>query len=366
VTVVAATLTHRYRVYSALYRVHRARSVALDQPIGGIMTRHGLVLACLAGIACVEPTAVEPAAAELGITDDSCPAPSALPPGVTHPRGLFRHFELSHDGVVRRFKVRVPAGYTGEAPVPLVFVNHALTQSGFQFGVLGSDMEAMADRAGFLAVFADGRFGSWNAGGCCGEARERGVDDVGFFRAMLAHVRGPLGLCVDRTRVYSTGLSNGGYLSYRLACEASDVFAAVASVAGGLAIDPAACAASQERPVPLLQIHGTADRIAEYRYAVESVADWAALSGCSATTVPAAQPASRLDTTCVTHTGCPAGVETTLCSVDDGGHCWFGNLTCGTGVIGGGLVVGRNARGIVAASAVWGFLSRFRCEECGQ
>jgi polyhydroxybutyrate depolymerase len=183
---------------------------------------------------------------------------------------------------------------------------------------------------------------------------------------MLTYVRDDLGLCVDRTRVYSTGLSNGAFLSYRLACEASDLFAAVASVAGALGVAPPACAASQERPVPLLEVHGTGDRIVEYSQAVAAVSAWSAMSGCDAATVPAAQPASRLDTTCVTHTGCPAGVETTLCSVDDGGHCWFGNVTCGTGVLGGQLFVGRNARGIVAASAVWGFLSRFRCESCGR
>jgi polyhydroxybutyrate depolymerase len=332
------------------------------------MTRHGLLLACLVSGACAESATVDPGSStmELVTVDGACTRTSALEPGVTHPRGLFRQFELSHDGVVRRFKVRVPAGYTGREPVPLVFVNHALTQSGIQFGIFGSDMQAMADQGGFLAVFADGRYGSWNAGDCCGDAADRDVDDVGFFRAMLTYVRDELDLCVDRTRVYSTGLSNGAYLSYRLACEASDVFAAVASVAGGLAVAAPDCAASQERPVPLLEVHGTGDRIAPYPRAVESVAAWAALSGCDAATVPAAQPASRLDTTCVTHTGCPGGVETTLCSIDDGGHCWFGNITCGTGVFGGQLVVGRNARGIVAASAVWGFLSRFRCEECGR
>ena len=330
------------------------------------MTRPGLVIAFVLWAGCDDRAAGDLAAPLAADPADVCPGASDLAPGVTHPWLPFRYFELEHDGVVRTFKVHVPAGYTGTEPVPLVFVNHAVTQTGLQFGRFGSDMEATADQHGFIAVFANGRFRSWNAGSCCDRAADEDVDDVGFFRAMVTSIRDDLGLCVDRTRVYSTGLSNGAFLSYRLACEASDVFAAVASVAGALAVPAADCAAAQQRPVPLLQIHGTGDRIVDHDAAATSVAAWAELSGCDRSTTDAVQPVSRLDTTCVTHTGCPAGVEVTFCSVDDGGHCWFGNWTCGTGVPGGQIFVGNNARGIVAASAVWGFLSRFRCEECGR
>jgi poly(3-hydroxybutyrate) depolymerase len=121
----------------------------------------------------------------------------------------------------------------------------------------------------------------------------------------------------------------------------------------------------------LLEIHGTDDRIVDYEgtgqfSAVQSVADWADLAGCSQTTTAASQPTSMLDTTCITYEGCPDDVEVTLCTVQDGGHCWFGNDSCGTGAGAiGAAVVGPNAEGIVNADAVWGFLSRFHCQTCG-
>src|SRR5690606_6608176 len=218
------------------------------------------------------------------------------------------------------------------------------------------DLDAKSDEEGFIAVFANGEGNAWNAGDCCSSNADR--DDVGFFRKMVQSVRTDLGLCVDRTRVYATGYSNGGFMSYRLACEASELFAAIAPIAGSLTISKESCEAAIERPVPMLHIHGTSDGIVNYDdaesgfSAVRSARDWAAIAGCSGTTAPAAQPVSQLDTSCVTYTGCPDDVEVTLCTVDDGGHCWFGNETCGTGIAGGELFVGNNAEGIVTADAV--------------
>jgi len=80
-------------------------------------------------------------------------------------------------------------------------------------------MNRLADREGFVAVYPAGtgvfraRLLTWNAGGCCGYARERGVDDVGFVVNLLEAIaeRAP----VDATRVYATGLSNGAMMAYR-------------------------------------------------------------------------------------------------------------------------------------------------------
>lgn len=292
-------------------------------------------------------------------TQDSGSPPAC--PTSTLAAGATNTIELTHGGRTRSFRVHVPEGYSGSARVPLVFVAHGLTQGANQ-SISGTDMVPVSDDAGFIAVFPNGVSNSWNAGTCCSGNEE---DDVGFFRAMVAHVGTDLGLCVDRTRVYATGFSNGAMMSYRLACEASDLFAAVASVSGSLVTSAASCATSQTRNVPLLQIHGSSDGIVSYGDAVMGVDEYAALSGCGSTSRPATQPLTQSDTTCVTRDGCAGGMEITTCTVDDGGHCWFGNDTCGTGVPGGQLFVGNNAEGIVAATAVWGFLSRFDCASCG-
>jgi predicted esterase len=79
----------------------------------------------------------------------------------------------------------------------------------------------VAEEEGFIAVVPQGYRLSWSAGECCGTAARLGLDDVGLVRAIVDYVEHMV--CIDRSRIFATGYSNGGYLSYRLACEASDL-----------------------------------------------------------------------------------------------------------------------------------------------
>ena len=119
---------------------------------------------------------------------------------------------------------------------------------------------------------------SWNGGSCCGTAQSMALDDVALMRAILAEVGKHAN--VDPRRVFATGLSNGGYLSYRLACEAADLFTATAPGAGG--IDGIDCRPS--RPISVLDIHGTRDRFVPYSLQASSQTTIAAANGCSAAT----------------------------------------------------------------------------------
>jgi polyhydroxybutyrate depolymerase len=105
-------------------------------------------------------------------------------------------------------------------------------------------------------VFAR-RLLTWNTGTCCGYAQRSHVDDVAFIRALLDSLERTYR--IDRRRVYATGLSNGGMMSYLVACALSDRFAAVAPVSGELSMD---CAPTI--PVSVLIIHGTADENLPY------------------------------------------------------------------------------------------------------
>ena len=147
-------------------------------------------------------------------------------------------------------------------------------------------------------LLSRGGIRTWNAGGgrdgatcVSGDACKRDVDDVGYVRALLADVGRRI--AVDPKRVFATGFSNGAALAHRLACEAADLFAAVAPVSGENQAALAACAPS--RPVAVLSIHGTLDRcwpyaggagacIATGRYVSveETLAGWAARNGCRA------------------------------------------------------------------------------------
>jgi len=95
---------------------------------------------------------------------------------------------------------------------------------------------------------------TWNGGNCCGEARDGGSDDVGFARALVDELGRRLP--VDPRRIHATGMSNGAMMAYRLAAEAADLVAAVAPVAGPLALE----SIRPERPVPILHFHGSLDQ----------------------------------------------------------------------------------------------------------
>jgi polyhydroxybutyrate depolymerase len=159
-----------------------------------------------------------------------------------------------------------------------------------------------------------------------------------LFRAIFGEVDKHLN--IDHRRVFATGLSNGGYMSFRLACEASDLFAAVAPGAGAVGInsigggtnpasDFTACNPSQR--VSVLEIHGTLDGLVPYSLQAPSLALVSGNNGCGTSTAPATLPKSAGDTTCVSYSGCPAGIEVTGCTIAGGGHCWFGSPDCGTG-----------------------------------
>jgi polyhydroxybutyrate depolymerase len=227
-------------------------------------------------------------------------------------------------------------------------------------------MPALSDTGGFVLVMPNGHLNSWNAGTCCGGASNERLDDVALFRAIFAEVGEHVN--VDLDRVYATGLSNGGYMSYRLACEAADIFTAVAPGAGAVGIndigggtnpasDFTACMPSQ--PVSVLHVHGTADPLIPYSLQAPSLGLMAAQNGCGTTTKPASLPQSGGDTTCVTYDACPAGIELTGCTIEGGGHCWFGSEDCGTGGGAIGLaIVGANSDTMKSSAAAWGFFER--------
>lgn len=242
--------------------------------------------------------------------------------------------ELEAGGVTRRYKLHVPPAYDGRTPLPLVLNFHGYGSNTLAQR-LWTEMDVTADAHGYVVAYPEGLDESWNAGVCCGTSAVNGVDDVGFVRAVINDIaeRG----CIDRSRVYATGMSNGGFLSHRLACEASDVIAAIGPVAGVLGIDSSACTPS--RPVPVVHFHGTADTIVEYdggcglcvsdsESVADTIAGWVERNGCTGAPEVVLRNGSA---TCETTRGCDGDASVTLCSIADAGHCWPGQLSCELG-----------------------------------
>jgi polyhydroxybutyrate depolymerase len=168
---------------------------------------------------------------------------------------------LDHDGVTRSYILYVPQAYTGDDAVPVVFNFHGFGSDAEQ-QYYYADFRPVADRENFLLVLPNGTELNgnqhWDVGGSIFGS---GTDDVGFTAALLDELSAQYN--IDHKRVYATGMSNGGYMSFHLACQLPDRFAAVASVTG--AMTPNSRFACQVvRPFPVLQIHGTEDPVVPY------------------------------------------------------------------------------------------------------
>ena len=247
----------------------------------------------------------------------SCPA-TALSPG--------DHEEsVQHESRTRTYLVHVPPRYVGDAPVPVVFDFHGYGSSGAgQMGASG--FRELADQHGFVAVYPDGVGGSWHVNGCCGQAAQQNLDEVAAVRAIVARLAGSV--CIDRTRIYATGISQGGGMAHHVACLAADVFAAVAPVSSDLRTDPCEPA----RPISEISFRGMADGLSPYEggpvgpagmqyQAIGARATfdrWAMIDDCTG----APEMTHEL---CISHRECAGGAEVTLCSIPGGGHVLYEN-----------------------------------------
>ncbi len=234
---------------------------------------------------------------------------------------------ISFGGANRSYILHVPASYTGLKGVPLVIDMHGFTSSASgQRGV--SKYNAESDAKGFIVAWPTGRSNSWNAYGCCGTSLRNNVNDVGFIRAVVADIvrRG----VIDESRIYATGLSNGGSMSHRLACEASDLFAVTSPVS--FPLNRTACPAGfPTRKITVAHYHGLNDNTVPYngggsnnfQSAPNSFAAWRTTDACSATI--ARQNLSSTESV-QTATGCSDGTTPALISLA-GTHVLYNTQT---------------------------------------
>ncbi len=232
----------------------------------------------------------------------------------------------------RPVELNIPISYTHTEDVPLLVVLHGYSASGYvQAAYTG--FNELVDEAGVLMIAPDGTVDAegnqfWNATDACCDFFDTGVDDVAYISSLIEDISDVYR--VDPDRVYLFGHSNGGYMSYRMACERADLIAGIASLAGATFLDATACDPSE--PVSVLQIHGTQDTSVQYDGSTRipsaqgSIERWAGYDGCTGSiartdtqmdldgNVPADE--SVVDVI----DGCPSGVGVELWTIQDGSH----------------------------------------------
>jgi polyhydroxybutyrate depolymerase len=257
--------------------------------------------------------------------------------------------KINFDNTTRHALVYVPTNADASSPIPVVVNFHALASDPVA-QMLMSDFNAIAERENFVVVYPRGLEGaqvwtplpapgptySLNGGGCCPAACSKGADDVGFTRFLIQeYLEDELRLTFDTSRIYATGMSNGGFMTNRVGCQMSDIFAAIAPVAGPLMenesiawkSDPFDC--EIERAVPVLHIHGLADIVVpfdgnkhlSFPKIEDSVQGWVERNGISSDEKWTTS-FSNGDVTCE-GVGNTAN-NVTLCKVKGGGHSWPG------------------------------------------
>lgn len=239
----------------------------------------------------------------------------------------------------RTYTVRLPSVYDGTTALPLVIAMHGGFGSGTQLETQ-SLLSNKAEQEGFIVVYPDGvasplNIRTWNAGGCCGYAMNNNVDDVGFIDALLDTLIAEL--AIDTLRIYATGMSNGGFMSYRLACELSERLAAIAPVSASMTID----VCQPARSVPVIGIHSYLDESVPYLGGIgngvsnhynspqDSVQTAFALHANCA--VLNDTVLDNTDMTVVRWHQCDCQQEMLLYMTHDGGHSWPGGAQTGIG-----------------------------------
>ena len=263
---------------------------------------------------------------------------------------------ITHDGIQRNYILYIPEIYDGNTAVPLILNFHGFGSNAAQQMFYG-DFRDIADTEGFLLVHPEGTtfIGNqfWNVGF---PGISSTIDDVGFTEALIDELATLY--AIDLDRVYATGMSNGGFMSFLLACQLSEKIAAVASVTGSMTQDTFDDCNAQ-RPTPVLQIHGTEDDVVLYNGNTLSIpiADvisyWVDHNNSettpTTTTFPDIDPSDGSTIEHSVYEDGDNGITTEHMKVIGGGHTWPGSV----------INTGGTNQDIDASMEIWLFFSRF-------
>ncbi len=278
-------------------------------------------------------------------------------------------YTLEHNDLDRTYYLYVPSNYDPDTdPMPLIVMLHGRTQTGRRTAE-STEFDRFARDNGFIVVYPDGIANQWNYLKDVPFFALDGPDDTAFILALIDELSEHLN--IDAERIYGGGLSNGGFMAQRLACEVPESFSAIASVmAPGFGGMLQIC--DGQAPIPFMLIHGTADPIVSWdgdsisdgereilltASAPDTLGFWAGHNGCSEDfereDIPKRDESSNMQTTVFTIPNCENNSEVVFYAVFGGGHTWPGVRWEGMESI-----VGPVTMDFHASEVIWDFFSR--------
>lgn len=277
---------------------------------------------------------------------------------------------LTIDGNVRSFIIYLPIGYNNAGKMPLIFAIHG--GSGTPEGMINkiANFKSIADRDKVILVYPAGVQNNWNDGRPT-TPNQLGVNDVSFFNQLCDYMIN--NYSVDGTKIYATGISNGGFMSSRLACELSNRIAAIAVVAATIEATTIAPSCNPGRPVPAIYIHGTTDPLVPFTGGqmtaggtaggtvlshFQAIDKWVTINGCNTTPIITDLTDIANDGTTIKqriYSGGTNGSEVVSYVVLNGGHTWpqgyqYLNET----------IIGKTSQDMNACEVIWTFFKRFK------
>ena len=265
----------------------------------------------------------------------------------------------------RNYLVHIPPQYDSQKPTPVILAFHGGAANANNMTVF-SGLNKKSDEAGFIVVYPSGtgrleRLLTFNGGNCCGYAMNNKIDDVEFTRQVLDSLAHSAN--IDPKRVFATGMSNGGIMSYLLASELSDRIAAIAPVGGPMGTE----ACQPKRPVSVIHFHGTDDEHAPFKggqgkgpsgtefFSVDhSIQAWVKANGCEREPVVTKLPDTAHDGTTITRKTYGSGkdgAEVVLIVIEGGGHTWPGQESRLK-------ALGKSTQNISANDLMWEFFEK--------
>ena len=263
---------------------------------------------------------------------------------------------LQHDGIEREFILNIPASYDGNEAAPVIFNFHGFGSNANQQMFYG-DFRLIAEAEGIILVHPEGTLiqgqAHWNVGFAPDDSE---ADDIGFTEAMIEYLIENYN--IDENRIYATGMSNGGFMSYLLACQLGDKFAAIASVTGSMTPETFEnCVPTH--PTPIMQIHGTNDETVPYNGADFSVpidevmSYWVSYNNCDdnpeSIEIEDVNASDGNTASYFRYSDCDNNITNELFRINNGSHTWPGAIF---------VFPGTNLD-INASEEIWNFFSKY-------